>query len=172
VRYFLCGARLGEAGGGLSKKEDRLFTRLVIVAALGAALAASYAAASTGSASSTPTFHSVVVAKLTGRTEVPKGSGTGSGTARITLNLKTGKACWKLSVKSLDKTLSAHVHKAARGKTGPVVIPLGARFLTVGCVSLPKKSLTAVGRNPGAYYVNVHTKRYPNGAIRGQLRAG
>ena len=150
-----------------------MFTRLLTVAALGAALAASYgAAASTGSTRSAATFHPVVVATLTGRAEVPKGSTAGSGTARVTLNLKTSKACWTLSVKGLDKTLSAHVHKALPGKTGPVVIPLGAKFVTRGCVKVPNKSLTAVGRNPRAYYVNVHTKRYPNGAIRGQLRAG
>ena len=117
-------------------------------------------------------FHSVVVAKLTGKAEVGKASPTGSGTARITLNLKTGKACWKLSVRGLDKTLSAHVHKGVPGKTGPVVIPLGARFYTKGCVTVPAKSLRAVGRNPRAYYVNVHTRRYLNGAIRGRLSAG
>jgi hypothetical protein len=75
-------------------------------------------------------------------------------------------------VKGLDKTLSAHVHKAPPGKVGPVVIPLGARFVTKGCVIVPKRSLKAVETNPRAYYVNVHTKRYLNGAIRGQLRAG
>jgi hypothetical protein len=146
---------------------------LLTVAALIAAISASYgAAASSGSTRETATFHSVVVATLIAKTEVPKVSAKGSGTARITLNLKTSKACWKLSVKGLDKTLSAHVHKAPPGKAGPVVIPLGARFLTRGCVQVPKKVLTAVGTNPGAYYVNVHTKKYLNGAIRGQLRAG
>lgn len=114
----------------------------------------------------------MVVAKLTGKAEVGKASTTGSGTARITLNLKTGKACWKLSVRGLDKTLSAHVHKGIPGKTGPVVIPLGARFATKGCVTVPERSLRAVGKNPGAYYVNVHTKRYLNGAIRGRLSVG
>ena len=147
-----------------------MFFRLLIVAALGAATIASYAAASTGSTSAKPAFHSVVTAKLSGKAEVPKAARTGSGTARVTLNLKTGKACWKLSVKGLAKTLSAHIHKALPGKTGPVVIPLGARFVTKGCVLVPTKSLKAVGTNPRGYYVNVHTRRYPNGAVRGQLR--
>jgi hypothetical protein len=42
--------------------------------------------------------------------------------------------------------------------------------MTSGCVQVPKKTLVAVGTNPRAYYVNVHTKKYRNGAIRGQLR--
>jgi hypothetical protein len=29
----------------------------------------------------------------------------------------------------------------------------------------------ALEANPKSYYVNVHTKRYPSGAIRGQLRS-
>jgi len=146
---------------------------LLTVVVLGATAVGWYGAgSSTGSTRSTSTFHSVVVAKLTGTAEVGAGSPTGYGTARITLNLKTGKACWKLVVKRLDTTLSAHVHRALPGKTGPVVIPLGARFSATGCVTAPEKSLRAVGRNPRAYYVNVHTRRYLNGAIRGRLRVG
>jgi hypothetical protein len=114
-------------------------------------------------------FHSSVSAKLTGKSEVPKGSKTGSGTAVVKFNTKTSQACWTLTVKGLDKTLSAHVHKAPPGKNGPVVIPLGARFATKGCVTIPMKTLKAVANNPSGYYVNVHTRKYLNGAIRGQL---
>jgi hypothetical protein len=39
-------------------------------------------------------------------------------------------------------------------------------------VRSPKKVVRAVAKNPGAYYVNVHTKEFGNGAIRGQLHAG
>jgi hypothetical protein len=116
-------------------------------------------------------LHPRVSATLTGRTEVPKGSPVGSGTAVVTLSTKTGKACWRLSVKGIGTPLSAHVHKAPPGKAGPVVIPLGARFSPTGCVKLPMKSILAVERNPAAFYVNVHTKKYLDGAIRGQLHA-
>ena len=90
-----------------------------------------------------------------------KGPRAGSGSARITLNMKTNRACWKFSVRGLDKTLSAHIHKAAAGKAGPVIIPLGAKFTKTGCVTVPAKSMTAVGKNPRAYYVNVHTQEVP-----------
>ena len=124
-----------------------------------------------GALAASGAFHSRVSAKLTGRAEVPKGSPTGSGTAVVKLNAKTSQACWTLNVKGLDKTLSAHVHKAPPGKSGPVVIPLGARFAPKGCVRIPMSTLKAVASNPAAYYVNVHTQKYLNGAIRGQLHS-
>jgi CHRD domain len=113
---------------------------------------------------------STLKASMRGSGEVGKGSPVGSGTAVIKLYRSAGKACWTLSVKGLDKTLSAHVHKAATKKTGPVVIPLGARFAKKGCVTgLKAKTIDAIVKNPAGYYVNVHTKKYLNGAIRGQL---
>lgn len=99
-----------------------------------------------------------------------KGSPSGRGTAVVKLYRGAGKACWTLSVRGLDKALSAHVHKASPKKTGPVVIPLGARFAKTGCVTgLKPKTIDAIVKNPAGYYVNVHTKKYLNGAIRGQL---
>ena len=72
-----------------------------------------------------------------------------------------------------DKKLSAYVHKGKKGKLGPAVIPLGSKYSTKGCVTgAPAKSLKAIGTNPAAYYVNVYTKKYVHGAIRGQLRVG
>jgi hypothetical protein len=114
---------------------------------------------------------STLRATMRGSAEVGnKGAPSGSGTAVIKLYRSQGKACWTLSVKNLDKTLSAHVHKANSKKTGPVVIPLGARFAKTGCVTgLKAKTIDAIVKSPGGYYVNVHTKKYLNGAIRGQL---
>jgi CHRD domain len=150
--------------------------RVIAAAALGFALAVVGVASGAGAST-------VVSARLTPAAETTKGSAGGSGTAVITLNVKTRKACWKLSVKGIDKPLSAHVHQAAKGKDGPVVIPLGARFAATGCVIVPlqKKTkanphpvdvLAAVAKHPSSYYVNVHTKKYLNGAIRGQLKLG
>lgn len=113
-----------------------------------------------------------VSATLTWKAERPKGPTTGRGSATVTINVKTGRACWKLSVTGIGKPLSAHVHKAPVGKIGPVVIPLGARYAAKGCVIAPKKSLRAVLAHPKAYYVNVHTRKYLDGAIRGQLHVG
>jgi hypothetical protein len=112
-------------------------------------------------------------ATLRGSQEVGKrGPARGSGTAVIKLDAKNGKACWTLTVRGLDTLLSAHVHKAAAKKNGPVVIPLGARFAKKGCVTgLTAKAINAIVKAPAGYYVNVHTKKYLNGAIRGQLHS-
>jgi hypothetical protein len=136
--------------------------------AIGAALAA-LAGAGTSLGATQAAFHPVLKATLTGAAAVPKGAPNASGTARITLNRKSSLVCWSITAKGLGKTYSAHIHVGTRGKTGSAVIPLGARYAAKGCVRVPAKTLLAVGRKPGAYYVDVHTHRYVNGAIRGQL---
>jgi hypothetical protein len=98
--------------------------------------------------------------------EVPKGAG---GTATVTLNLGTGRACWTLSVRGVDKPVSAHVHQGASGAAGPVVIPLGDTFSRKGCVLSNQRALRAVAAAPGSYYVDVHTTKHIQGAMRGQL---
>src|SRR5262249_20852088 len=111
----------------------------------------------------------VLVAKLTGAAERPKGSPTGSGTAVIRLNRATHRVCWRLAVRGIDKPLSSDIRKAPPRKNGPVSVPLGARYRATGCVKVPRATLVALERTPKAYYVNVHTRKYFAGAIRGQL---
>jgi hypothetical protein len=36
-------------------------------------------------------------------------------------------------------------------------------------VKASKSLISAIEKKPGAYYVNIHTAKYPAGAIRGQL---
>jgi hypothetical protein len=138
----------------------------VAAAALGVALIA----VGIATAAATADRSGRVTAKLRGKAETLKGSPTGFGNAVIKLSTKSGKACWTLSVHRLDTVLSAHIHKASAGKNGPVVVPLGDRFRRTGCVSaVPRRTILAILARPSAYYVNVHTKKYLNGAIRGQL---
>jgi hypothetical protein len=108
---------------------------------------------------------------MTGGTEVPKGPPKGSGKAVITLNAGTGKVCWTYSsLKGISKVNASHIHKAAAGKSGPVVVAFFTGALkTKGCVTASKSLITAIEKKPSAYYVNIHTAKYPAGAIRGQL---
>jgi hypothetical protein len=85
--------------------------------------------------------------------------------------MRSGKACWDLTVNGTDKPLSAHVHQGLSGKLGDVVIPLGDTFSRKGCVLSGRRALRAVAVAPEEYYVDVHTAKYLQGAVRGQLRA-
>ena len=115
----------------------------------------------------------VVSAKLTGSAETPKGSPTGSGLAVVHLNGGTGRVCWAFSnIKGIGPALAAHIHKGKPGTAGPVVVPFGAKFSARGCITMPKAIVKAIEAHPNGYYVNVHTAKYPGGAIRGQLAAG
>jgi len=108
---------------------------------------------------------------MLGSNEVPKGAPRGSGKAVITLNAGTRKVCWTFSnLKGISKVSASHIHKAPKGRSGNVVVPFFAGALkTKGCVKAAKSIITAIERRPSGYYVNIHTMRYPAGAIRGQL---
>jgi CHRD domain len=119
----------------------------------------------------TVTHKTITVNSMTGAQEVPKGSSTGKGNARITLDSKKGQVCFTLAWSKIKAPTASHIHKGAKGTAGPVVI---AFFVNPpakhsGCVSAPKSTIATIIKNPGAYYVNVHTKDFPAGAIRGQL---
>jgi hypothetical protein len=83
------------------------------------------------------------------------------------------KLKWTLTFAKLTgPAMAAHIHMAAKGKSGNVVVPLcgpcksgakGTASLTPALLSAFKKHLL---------YVNVHTAKNPNGEIRGQLAIG
>lgn len=145
----------------------RLLTAAAIVAAVAVPVTA--LASSAGTAMMSP----VVSAKLLGKNEVPKGSPTGSGLAVVHLDAAKGTVCWSFAkVVKIDKPTAAHIHKGKPGAAGPVVVPFGGSYKAKGCTKAPKKLITAIEEHPAAYYVNIHTAKYPGGAIRGTLAVG
>jgi len=120
----------------------------------------------------TTAMHPELGAKLNGRHEVPTGSPIGHGIVNLNLKAAGGKVCWTFKIVGLPKPRAAHIHRAPAGKAGPIVVALGGAYKAKGCTSAPKKTIEAIESKPNAYYVNVHTAKYPNGAIRGQLVAG
>jgi hypothetical protein len=111
-----------------------------------------------------------ITVKMTGNQETPKGSPTGKGSATVTLNPATGRVCFKLSWSGIGTPSAAHIHKAPAGKAGAVVIPFfGGTAKHNACVTASKSLVSAIVKKPSNYYVNVHTAKYPNGALRGQL---
>lgn len=109
---------------------------------------------------------------LTGGVEVPiAGDPDGTGKAVIGLNVAEGLVCWSMTVRGIGTAAAAHIHKGATGVSGPVVVPLGtpSTGATKGCTAAGRALIRDIVRNPSEYYVNVHNKDYPAGALRGQL---
>ena len=137
-------------------------------------------------------------AQLMPSNEVPpvtNADASASGTVTVTLTITTdatgtinaATAQFNVSVSGFPATtptlILAHVHQAAAGVNGPVVIdsglsPTSPVTLTGGAATFTRTGLavtptTAQGiiNNPAGFYFNVHTTLNPGGAIRGQLTA-
>lgn len=143
----------------------RKFMAVALALTAGLLIAVGSAAAASGGSVPTYTVH------MTGGREVPKGSPKGTGTFRYQLITKSGLFCYSLKWSNIGTPYASHVHKGAKGTAGPIVIPLSthAPVAQSGCIKVKTSLLNAIKKTRSAYYVNVHTKMYPGGAIRGQL---
>ena len=127
-------------------------------------------AASTGPGPS----RSVLRATLTGLQEVPgPGDPDGTGTAEVRVDVPSARVCWELYARGIEAATAAHIHRGAAGSAGPPVVPLttpGADGRSEGCAPVEQGLAREMALRPYDYYVNVHNRPYPAGAIRGQLR--
>lgn len=110
--------------------------------------------------------------RLKGADETPSGASTGTGSAVVTVNTTKQEICWVFSdLKRVAQPTLAHIHVGKKGISGNVVVPLSdaAQFALNGCVPTTRALIRAILKHPSSYYVNIHTKKYPAGAVRGQL---
>jgi hypothetical protein len=108
--------------------------------------------------------------KLSGDQEVPPVSTSASGTGTIKV-ADDGSVSGSVTTKGMDGTM-AHIHIAAAGKNGPVIVPLVKTADGVWSVP-PGAKLTADqlrAYQGGELYVNVHTAANKGGEIRAQLK--
>jgi Cu/Zn superoxide dismutase len=116
--------------------------------------------------SSTKSFGTVVKRTLNGTSE-PNATGT------AVLRFRPGLVCFRLTAANVTlPTLAAHIHKGAAGANGNVVVPLkapDANGTADGCQTADQSLIADILANLSGYYVNVHTKEHPGGAIRAQL---
>jgi hypothetical protein len=109
----------------------------------------------------------IFVALLTGGQEVPAVAGKRQGAMALILNRERTRLRFVLQ-HDVDGATVAHLHAAAAGENGPVV---------VGLPSADRHSAGAVAVTPeqvrdliaGRLYVNVHSGKNPTGEIRGQI---
>ncbi len=119
-------------------------------------------------------------AHLTGAQEVPgPGDDNGWGRAVIWVNADEHEVCFRLSWSRIGAPFAAHIHRGERGVAGPVKVTLFASteqlpstiHEVAGCVRDVDSDLAGrIARHPERFYVNIHNPRFPDGAIRGQLR--
>mgnify|MGYP002622084061 CR=1 FL=1 len=120
---------------------------------------------------------------IIGAEEVPPVCTKSRGYLKLKYHKK--KLNYKLCVKHIKKVTAAHLHLGRPGENGPILVTLfdGKAYKPEGllaCGEIKSKDL----RGPllcgclkelialidqGLVYVNVHTEKYPNGKIRGQL---
>jgi hypothetical protein len=110
---------------------------------------------------------------MTGDVESPAGDPVATGTATVRLRAGQGQVCYKVAADNLGgAAVAMHIHQAAAGTAGPVVIPLAtpnADGKAAGCAVVARPLVAQILASPAGYYLNVHTAAFPGGAIRGQL---
>jgi hypothetical protein len=106
-----------------------------------------------------------------GKAETPPGAPQGTGTAVIAFH-GSSLMCWRFAhLHGFINATFAHLHIGAKGKSGNVVVPLstGPALHHQGCVPVSAVLVKAIEGHPANYYVNIHSKEYPSGAVRAQL---
>jgi Cu/Zn superoxide dismutase len=121
------------------------------------------------------------VAEMNGAQETPANNGKATGRASFTLD--GTKLQYSVEVKDLSGPASAaHIHVGAAGVAGPPVYTFMLKSkdmsgtVAEGTIDLTKDASSGVSGdslktllNNGGAYVNVHTKNFPGGEIRGQV---
>jgi len=109
-------------------------------------------------------------ANLTGAQEVPgPADPDGSAAAMLTLRPATGQVCVAQRHSNIDAPTAMHIHRGAAGVAGPIIVDLTPTLSGPACVTANTTQVRRIDRNPNAYYLNIHTGTFVNGAIRGQL---
>jgi len=106
---------------------------------------------------------------LTGANEVPPVTTSASGDGAISI-ADDGTVSGSVTTKGVQGT-AAHIHMAAAGNNGPVIVPFtkeGDTYKAPAGAKLNADQLKAF--KSGNLYVNVHSAANPNGEIRGQLK--
>jgi CHRD domain len=109
---------------------------------------------------------------LSGANEVPAVTTTATGDASGTYNKATKILNLVVNYAGITPT-AWHIHKAAVGVSGGVVINFGAAFSTPFTYTSPGVLTDAQEADllGGLNYLNIHSAKSPSGEIRGQLTA-
>ena len=117
-----------------------------------------------------PAFADMVKMKadLKASEEVPATESSGAGTADVTLDTAANKVSWKITYENLtgDAT-SAHFHGPAKvGENAGPIVDITANIKD-GSADVTADQAKMISE--GNTYINIHTAKYPDGEIRGQV---
>lgn len=106
---------------------------------------------------------------LSGAQEVVMGDSDGMGIANLYIDDVALTIDWNITVSDILLPLSgAHIHAAAAGANGPLVVNFNAQLTGTNLADMDLASILA---NPSDYYINLHNTEFPTGALRGQMSA-
>lgn len=107
---------------------------------------------------------------LTGAQEVPPTGSAAHGAGTLLATAATREVAAAVITAGIPGT-AAHVHQAAPGVNGPIIVPLAESTpgsgIWTGRGTLTPDQFTAL--QSGDMYFNVHSAVFPNGEIRGQI---
>lgn len=107
-------------------------------------------------------------ATLDGKSETPPNDSTGKGMADIKYDSATKTLSWIISFNGLSgDPVAAHFHGPADAgqKAGPVVDI--SKNINSGSATITDDQAKQLA--DGKWYVNIHTQKFPDGEIRGQV---
>ena len=121
-----------------------------------------------------------LAAFMSGDQEVPTAGGPAvgdeDGRAAGFVSPRKGALTYSFAWTKISEPTLGHIHRGNKGANGAVVVPLFATAMPDGVVAVSgtvrdvdASLLTEIKRNPRGFYLNLHTKEQPGGAIRGQL---
>ncbi len=113
------------------------------------------------------------MATLSGAEETPPNDSAGTGTADITWNSDTKELSWTIEFSGLSgPATAAHFHGPADpGVKAGVALPIpDIESPSEGSATLTDDQASQLAA--GKWYVNVHTAKFPDGEIRGQVVKG
>jgi len=144
-----------------------VFRRILALGLVVCATGAVYASLAGAMGSKSDRFN----ASLEARQEVPKPDGVPAlASGHFDATLTGSKLEWKLTFKHLTgKATAAHIHIAAKGKAGPVAVPLCGPCTSGLSKTVVIKSSVIDAMKKGNAYVNIHTAKNAAGEIRGQI---
>lgn len=107
---------------------------------------------------------------LSGAQEIPPVTTSATGTGTITVGADKSVS-GNVTISGMAVTV-AHIHEAAAGKTGPIIIPLTKTSDTGWSVPGGAKLTDAQYESykAGNLYFNMHSAAHKSGEIRGQIR--